>query len=91
MNRQKSSKPNWEHLKKQINLCSCTGFFELISNHLKGSRKGLRPVPQTFSMIFKKFSKTAHKPLVKLNIAPIREIIMKTQWFFWRESTYSVK
>ena len=27
----------------------------------------------------------------KLNIAPIREIIMKTQRFFWRESTYSVK
>ena len=25
------------------------------------------------------------------NIAPIREISMKTQWFFWRESTYSVK
>ena len=32
--------------------------------HRKGSRKGLRPVPQTFSMIFKKFSKTAQKLLV---------------------------
>jgi hypothetical protein len=39
-------------------------FFQFFSNHLKGSRKGLRPVPQTFSMIFKKFSKTAHKLLV---------------------------
>ena len=29
-----------------------SGFFEPYSNHLKGSRKGLRPVPQTFSMIF---------------------------------------
>ena len=37
--------------------------FEQFSNHLKGFRKGLRPVPQTFSMIFKNFSKTAHKPL----------------------------
>ena len=41
-------------------------FFKLYSNHLKGSRKGLRPVPQTFSMIFEKFSKTAHKPLVNV-------------------------
>ena len=37
---------------------------EPYSNHLKGSRKGLRPVPQIFSMIFVKFSKTALKPLV---------------------------
>jgi len=58
-------KPNWKHLKLQLNQCSSTGFVKIFSNHLKESRKGLRPVPQSFSMIFKILSKTALKLLVK--------------------------
>ena len=48
----------------------CFGFFhhlcfvEIFSNHFKGFRKSLWPVLQTFSMIFKILSKTAHKPLI---------------------------
>ena len=50
-------KPNWKHLKLQLNQCSSTGFVKIFSN----------PVPQTFSMIFKILSKTALKLLVILS------------------------
>ena len=66
----KSSKPSWTNLKTQprtpqknkLTLCSCTVFLELYSNHLIGSLKGLRPVPQTFSMIFEKFYIKSNQP-----------------------------
>ncbi len=42
----------------------------------------LRPVPQTFSMIFQKFSKTAHKLLVTEYTARPANRVRNLTWFF---------
>ena len=55
-------KPNWKHLKLQLNQCSSTGFVKIFSNHLKGSRKGLRHLLKILSKTAKPKSQQSGKP-----------------------------